>query len=564
MAQNQVKVLLVDDDEDDYIITRDLLDDILHTDFKLDWISSFSEALLAVEKNEHDVYLFDYRLGQHSGLELLREVILVGCRKPIILLTGQADREVDLEAMKAGAADFLSKGQLNAPLLERSIRYSIERSNTEQKLAYMAQYDPLTGLPNRNLFHDRLRHSITLAAREACLVGLLFLDLDRFKIINDTLGHNAGDLLLKGVSDRLSKCVRDCDTVARMGGDEFVVILSALTDTKSASIIAQRIVDAIRPAFILEGGEVFTAASVGIAFYPFDSEDAESLIKSADAAMYKSKADGGNSYRFYSKAVSDQVEKQMYMESSLHRALEKDEFILYYQPQYSLTDQKIVGVEALLRWAPEGQDLVPPDQFLPLLNETGMINSIGEWVLRTACRQLRQWSENGFPDLRMAVNFSTRQLKKLDLADMIARVIAETSVKSENLELELTEDTLMNHFQEHNQMIERIRDIGVTISLDDFGTGYSSLSSLKSYPIDRLKIDQTFVGNIRKGSDDSAICKAIISLAHSLEMKVTAEGVESKEQLAFLQEYGCDEGQGNYFSPAVDAGAMSEILRRKN
>jgi len=560
MTDLRLKILLVDDDEDDFFITRDLLDEIEGTRFDLEWVSTFEEGVQRAITQEHQVYLCDYRLGERDGLELLRELVGRGCKAPIILLTGQGDREVDVEAMKAGAADYLVKGQLTAPLLDRSIRYSIAHCLSEQKLAYLAEYDTLTGLPNRMLFTDRLQQAQAQATREDKMLGLLFLDLDRFKVINDTLGHSVGDLLLKSVAERLGNSVRASDTVARLGGDEFVAILPGLDDAQSASMVAGRILKAIARPFLLDQHEVFIAASIGIALFPFDAGDVEGLIKHADSAMYQAKSCGGNTYKYYSMEMNAQAMERLSLESRLHRAQEREEFVLHYQPQFEVATGKLVGMEALLRWQPPGQELVPPGKFISLLEENGLIVSVGEWVLRTACEQSRDWEKAGYRTVPIAVNLSGRQLRQPGFCAGVGRILRDSGVAAGALVLELTESIMMQYMKKNIEILREFKEMGIGLAIDDFGTGYSSLSCLKYFPLDWLKIDRSFIAQLHLNQGDEAISRAIIAMAHSLGMKVIAEGVEREEQMQFLRDNKCDEVQGFYLGRPLPAAGAERIL----
>lgn len=555
-----LNILLVEDDEDDFVMTRDLLLEIDGLRFDLDWASTFKDGLTKIMQKAHDVYLLDYRLGERTGLDLLREGYAIGCEAPFIILTGQGDHEIDVQAMEAGAADFLVKGQFNTLLLDRSIRYSIAQSRAERRLAYLAHYDDLTKLPNRILFMDRLRQALALSKRENFLIGLLFLDLDRFKVINDTLGHSTGDLLLQQVAGRLKNCVRESDTVARLGGDEFVVLLSAIAQAENASLLAQGIVDALTSPFFLDGQEVFTSPSIGIALSPIDGKDAENLVKKADVAMYQAKDRGGNNYQYFSKSMNKRTHERLNFEIRLRRALKREEFMLYYQPQFAVNSDKLVGMEALLRWRISEDEIALPCQFIPLLEETGIINAVGEWVLYTACTQNRLWQQAGLPSLRMAVNLSSRQLNQSNIVDVVARVLAGTGLDAAWLELELTENTMMKNLQENMETIYQLKNLGLQLAIDDFGTGYSSLSSLSKIPVDRLKIDCSFIWNIGKNSVDEKIIQAVIALAHSLNLVTVAEGVETPEQLSFLRKHNCHEVQGFYCGKPTPAEEFMQFF----
>ncbi|MBU0482307.1 MAG: EAL domain-containing protein [Proteobacteria bacterium] len=566
MDKTSLAILVIDDDEDDYILASDLLSEIEGMSVTTEWIPTFDEGLATIKEDRHDIYLLDYRLGSRDGLQLLNEAIAFGCTSPLILLTGQGDREVDVKAMEAGAADFLVKGQISSQMLERSIRYSLDRSKTREKLSHLAQYDELTGLPNRNLFHDRLEKAISVAQSKSNRLALLFLDLDRFKLVNDTYGHDAGDQLLKDFSARISRCIREVDMAARLGGDEFVIILGEIDDSRSAVAVAERIIHAMKPPCVLTGKdlagqEIQPCTSIGIAIYPFDGTNGESLLKSADTAMYRAKNTEGSCYEFYSEDNNDGTKSSSFeVSSGLHRAQERDEFFLEYQPIYTIEGEPSC-IEALLRWKrDQGEQVVMPGSFLPVLEETGMIISVGEWILESACNQLLRLKERGLADMRLSVNFSARQLRQPGVVDMISRIIASQGIKSHLLDIEITEDSMMHHYQDNIEIFKRLCDIGVGLSLDDFGTGHSSLSSLKHFPISRLKIARAFIANVMEVESDAAISRAIISLAHNLKMKVVAVGVESEGQLEFLKNAECDEVQGRYFSPPVVAELLEELL----
>jgi diguanylate cyclase (GGDEF)-like protein len=441
-------------------------------------------------------------------------------------------------------------------------REGAERKRSEEQLAYMAQYDHLTGLANRALFKDRLAQALARTKRSGTRMALMSLDLNRFKAVNDTLGHGAGDLLLKKVAERLEGSVRESDTVARMGGDEFSIILDDLTETQHIALVAQKIINKLAQPFVLDGHEVLVTTSVGIAVYPSSSGD--SLIADADSAMYYAKELGQNTFRFYTPEMNAQALERLDMESKLRRALDQEEFLLYYQPQVDLTTGMIVGTEALLRWQHPELGLVSPGKFIPMLEDIGMIGRVGEWVLKTACRQSKAWQRDGFPPLRMAVNISARQFDKPDLIDIVAGVLRETGLDSHCLELELTESLLMQDIHANSRLLDELKTSveGLQVSIDDFGTGYSSLYYLKTLPIDVLKIDQSFIRDITIDPNDAAITTAIINLAHSIGLKVIAEGVETEGQLAYLREKACDEVQGYYLSHPLPANELTRLLER--
>jgi diguanylate cyclase (GGDEF)-like protein len=438
---------------------------------------------------------------------------------------------------------------------------AIERRQAEARLRLLAHYDALTLLPNRDLFRDRLSHALSQAQRHGGMVAVMFLDLDRFKTVNDTLGHDAGDLLLTEVSDRLRRCVRQEDTVARLGGDEFTVIIEQIGRPGDAAVVARKIVDALAPPVNLNGHEAFVTPSIGITIYPSDSDNAEDLLRNADTAMYRVKEEGGNGYLFFTPEMNTLAAGRLDMESGLRRALEREEFIVYYQPKLDLATGTIIGAEALLRWNHPDKGLVSPGQFIPILEETGMIEPVGLWVLNTVCAQMRSWQDAGMPPLTVAVNLSGRQLQRANLSSVIAGILKEAGLAPEFLELEVTESMLMHDPKYAAEMLAEIRAKGVVhIGVDDFGTGYSSLSYLKRFPIDALKLDKSFVDGLPHDEDDIAIARAVIALAHSLKLIVVAEGVETEDQRTFLHENGCDVLQGYLISRPLPAASFARLI----
>ena len=432
----------------------------------------------------------------------------------------------------------------------------------EERLHHLAYYDALTALPNRILFNDRLNQAMARASRGNQMVAVLLLDLDRFKIINDTLGHMAGDTLLIDVARRVGDCMRESDTVARLGGDEFIVVLPDMDNINHASLVAQKIIDVLVQPFTLENQEVFITTSIGISFYPSSGDSAETLVKTADIAMYHAKEQGRNNYQFHRNSASDETSALFALEHSLRRALERSELSLHYQPQIDIETGGITGMEALLRWQHPERGMIPPNEFIPLAEETGLIIPIGEWVLRSACAQNKEWQDAGLPPMRIAVNLSVRQLRQKTLVAKIAEILAETDLDPQWLELELTESMIMQNAEDSIQQLNAIKALGITLAIDDFGTGYSSLSYLKRFPIDKVKIDQSFVQGVCSSLDDAAISQAIIALANSLNLKVTAEGVETPGQLSFLREHQCCDAQGYLFSRPIPADAMTRMLQQ--
>ncbi len=424
-----------------------------------------------------------------------------------------------------------------------------ELKEAQQQLEYLANYDGLTRLPNRRLFSDRLSHALDRARRHEIQLAVMLIDLDNFKVINDTLSHDRGDRLLQAVAGRLMECVRQEDTLARPGGDEFTLLFETLTEVREVARTAERIVHALSLPFHLDHHEIIVTASIGISVYPSDGQDFQTLMKNADTAMYRAKAQGRNHYQFFTADLHAQAQARLTLETGLRRALKRGELFLLYQPLVEIATGQTVGMEALLRWQHPDLGVLLPGKFVPLAEETGLIVPIGRWVLETACRQVQAWTRAGLTELRMAVNLSPRQFRQTDLGRMIEQTLYKTGVSPSCLELELTEQAVMEDVEAASQVLHELKSLGIGLAIDDFGTGYSSLAHLKRFPLDRLKIDQTFVRDVVTDSNDAAITQAIITMAHSLKLKVLAEGVETLEQLRFLKAQGCDEAQGYYFQP---------------
>jgi diguanylate cyclase (GGDEF)-like protein/PAS domain S-box-containing protein len=681
----EVKVLLVEDDEDDYVLTRGLLADSRRTRFVLDWVSSYEDAMSLIADGVHDVYLVDYRLGEHDGLEILRESRAAGCARPIILLTGQGDGEVDIAAMQAGAADYLVKGQLDSQLLERSIRYSLEQNRTlealreseeryalsargandglwvwdlrdetvyysdrwkemlgftqdevsaspdewfsrvhpddvamlradidahrhgntpsidhehrmrcwdgryrwmlargvavrdaagvatrvagsqtditERKVAtdrlmHDAFHDGLTELPNRALFMDRLESSLERSRRYSdSQFAVLFLDLDRFKVVNDSLGHALGDQLLIAVADRLRSTLGPTDTVARLGGDEFTILLE-IDHLADAVRTAERIQETLRVPFRVgenDEHEIFATASIGIALSATGYERSQDVLRDADIAMYRAKSRGRAVHEVFDKTMHERAVKLLKFETELRRSIERDELRVFYQPIMSLATNRVVGFEALVRWQ-LGDELVTADEIVPIAEDTGLILSIGQWVLCEALRQLADWQRSypAMAALDMHVNLSAKQFLQPNLLEQVAAALEESGVAAERLHLEVTESVVIDNPEEAAALLERLRETGVRISLDDFGTGYSSLSSLSQFPFDTLKIDRSFISTNGDRRNDE-IVRTISNLARILGMDVTVEGLESADQVGRMRDLGIEHAQGFFFSPPVDA-----------
>lgn len=454
--------------------------------------------------------------------------------------------------------------QTNDQLLETNRRLKKAHEQllqTEKRIRHMALHDALTSLPNRALLADRVTQAIAQADRAGHSMALMFVDLDNFKHINDSLGHIVGDRLLCEVSNRLKQCVRRSDTVARLGGDEFVICVTGLENGSQAAALAQKVLAALEQPLAIDAMDLHTSGSIGIGVYPDDGDSVEALMRAADTAMYHAKSKGRGNFQFFTPALDHAAQQRMSIESRLRMALPKGEFALHYQPQVDIATGRIVSVEALLRWRHPGRGFVPPLEFIPIAEESGMITRIGEWVLEEACGQLRRWRDAGHEALCVAVNLSARQMLQSDFADQVQAILTRTGLPADALDLEITESVLMQPGEESTATLKRLFDMGVQLSVDDFGTGYSSLAYLKRFPIHALKIDRSFVSGIGQDASDAAIVSTIIVMARNLRLKVIAEGVETADQADFLAGNGCALAQGYYYSRPVEAHAIDGLLK---
>lgn len=571
-GKNKPQILVIDDEQQ----IRRLLLTLLSDRYDCCEAESAEQALKALNENHFDLVISDLQMSGMSGLELLRHLHSAAPDCVALMISGQSNIESAIAAMRAGAFDYITK-----PLDIRHVEAAIERALkqsfllTEQRhyevkleellwqrtaeVNQLAYYDALTELPNRTLFEDRVTQAVAVAQRAHLTLGLLFVSLDQLKKVKDTLGHLIGDRLLKEAAKRLRGCVGESDTVARFD-NEFALLLSTIGQANDVLEMIAPIREVLKPSFDLEGHEIFVTASVGISLFPLDGEDCESLIKNAGAALYRARNSGGNTYEFYTSDMHAIASKRLALETSLRHAIENDKLILHYQRRLAVDSLEITGVEALVRWQHPQLGLVPPADFIPLAEETGLILPLGEWVLRAACSQNRKWQDKGFAQMRMGVNISARHLQEQSLAGTVAQILHETGLSPEFLELELTESSIMSNAEAAIDVLTQLKTMGVTISIDDFGTGFSSLSYLKRLPIDALKIDQSFVRDVTTDPDDAALVMAIITLAHNLRLRVVAEGVETEEQLRFLRLLRCDEIQGHIFEKPLPAEALERLL----
>lgn len=683
LAKEFIELLLVEDDEDDYILTADVISDIAGVEISITWVTTFNEALRSLKTEDFDVCLSDYQLGQQTGIELIHAAVAAGIQVPIIMLTGQMDRDTDIAAMAAGAADYLVKTDISPAMLERSIRYTLNHTRTlkalkekEQQYTLVAQaandglwdwncqtqeiyfserwsaiigygpdelqpspdewinrvhpedkerfdteltnhlsgkspafrseyrilhkdgsfrwvlsqglavsdaqgrvlriagsqtdlthhvalFDPLTELPSRVLFLEQLKRTFSRAERQSgYLFAVLFLDCDRFKMINDSLGHAMGDLLLIGVAQRLEGSLRPGDIVARLGGDEFAILLENLNGIQDAEYIASRLNQVLTQPFNLDGHIAFISGSIGIAMRDLHSQRPEDLLRDADTAMYRAKAAGKSQYAVFESTMHEQAQRALRLETDLRHAILDEQFELFYQPIWALHTNTITGFEALIRWNHPERGMVSPAEFIPITEETGLILPIGQWVIQEACRQMVLWDRKfpGIHPFTISVNLSAKQFSQPDLVDQIQAVLSLTGCDPSRIKLEITETMIVENHAVAVQTLTQLQALGLQIQVDDFGTGYSSLSVLHSLPLNSLKIDLSFVRLLDVDPENAEIVKVIITLAHNLGLEAIAEGVETQAQLQQLQILGCDFAQGYLLAKPLPPAKIEHLI----
>jgi diguanylate cyclase len=548
-----ITVLLVEDNYKEVLVIKNMLKEGLQNQFTLEHSPSVSSALDLVRNRPFQAIILDSHLPDGKSLESIRQFIQYCPGAPILILSGVEDEDRAIQAVKIGAQDYLIKGQTSSSTLCRAIRYAMERHRATQRITQLAHYDHLTGLANRGLFYERLNCAVARCNRNDTAMALMFLDLDHFKEINDTLGHECGDSLLKAVATRVKKCIREIDTGVRLGGDEFVVLLEQIISIDDVASIARRILHLLAQPLIVNQRQLHVTGSLGITIYPWDSVNPQELLAHADAAMYRAKAQGGNNYQFYTAGMKTAGLDRSTLELELRRALTKKEFLLHYQPQFDFTTKHVIGMEALLRWHHPYQGLVGPNHFIPQAEENGMIIPIGEWVLRAACKQAKYWEKQGFPTPPIAVNLSARQIYHGNLPALLQDILQSSHLDPEYLKLELTETFLIHETEETLRTLREIKAMGVHLYIDDFGAGYASLRYLKSFPVDGIKLDRSLIQHLPHNGNDAAIVHAVISLAKALGLQVIAEGVETQEQADFLEEHGCNGMQGYLIAPPLPA-----------
>lgn len=561
----KLRALIVDDSDDDTLL---LVLELRRNSYDAEYrrVDTAPDMREALQREVWDIILADYTMPQFSAMAALSIVQASGLDLPFIVVSGNIGEDIAVAAMKAGAHDYIMKNSLKrlVPAIERELRdFQVrrERKRAEERLAYLAYYDPVTDLPNRSLLLDRMSQALAYGHRHDSPVAVMFLDLDRFKAINDTFGHAAGDQLLKVVAQRLTHYVRESDTVARLGGDEFVVVITEMGHLSDAIRIAQGILQVMADPVVIEGQELYISASIGIAVYPNDGNDIPTLLKKADAALYRAKELGRNNYQAYTQEMDVKAATRVELENDLRSAFDKGQFKLLFQPKTSLLTGKITGAEALLRWEHPQWGALPPAEFLPLLEESGMINQVGAWIMTEACKRNKAWQQQGLAPITVSVNVSARQIQNGALVETVAQALAESGLDAKYLELELTEERITQNIENSDRVLDSLRQMGVHLASDDFGTGFSSLSYLQRFPIGSVKIDTSFTTELPHSRESSSIALAVIAMAHSLNLRVVAEGVETPEQLNFLNTHGCDEVQGSLVCEPIAADKLEALLR---
>jgi len=566
-----IRVLLVEGDEADYWHARDLLDTAPHARFTIDWVRDLKSGLARLAPTSFDICLLEQELPDGDGLELVRAASGHGCDAPMIMLTGRGAPDRDLEAMELGVADYLDKGRIDAISLERTIRYALNRRRQAQRLSRLAQHDELTGLANRSLFNDRLERALAWARRHERIAAVMVLDLNGFKKVNDQLGHGAGDRLLTIMGARLSARLRETDTVARLGGDEFALVVENLAKPEHAGLVARKLLDAVAPPLTIDSQEVSVTASLGVALYPQDGSHGPALLRQADAAMYRAKAEGGNLCRFSSDQIERRVQRGALLESDLRLALERGELVLHYLPQINLGDGEI-GIAGLLRWDHPQLGLIGADRFMQLAEDSGMLEPVTDIMLKAACRQAQAWQDMGFGEVHLAVPLPLRrQLSWSGLGQRLGDCVRAAGLEPSRIEIELAEETLLS---EPAAGLHALRDSGVRVALDGYGRGPTSLRCLQLGVLNTLKLAREWHQRPRAGEadavhedvrsreqDHSAVIAAVIALARDLGLRVVAEAVDHPAQVAFLRQCGCTSVQGLMSDTPLPAEACTRWLR---
>ncbi len=554
ITNTPIHVAVIDDSRADARFLERLMTNLSGWNIDPTIYDSPDDAFIHLKESPPDVLFIDYLLGHEmTGIEVMERFQADGLNTAFILMTGHGSENVAADALRAGAMDYLIKDSLTADNLARSLRYVCERKKSDEALQELALSDPLTGLANRNDFHRRLDNALKVANREGTSVALMLLDLDKFKNINDTFGHLIGDEFLKLVAGVLKETTREIDTVARFGGDEFAVILTSLKDTERVAQAAERIIQSLSKPITIDGCLIKSGASAGISLYPKDATEIEELFASADKALYAAKADGRNNFQFFDARMNEKARAVRILENDMKLALVRNEFLPHYQPQFDIPSNQVIGVEALARWQHPERGLLMPADFIDAAETSGLIIEISEKLIRATCRQGKEWQSAGMAPFRLAVNVSPSQFKDENFVGMVETILTETDLDPEWLELEITENLIMDDVDRVIVWLHRLRKIGVSLTVDDFGTGYSSLAILKKFPVQKLKIDHSVIDQLSDEKSDAAITDAVIKLGQCLDFEVIAEGVETQEQVDALLAMDCHKFQGFFFCKPLPA-----------
>jgi diguanylate cyclase (GGDEF)-like protein len=566
MADNRLNILVVDDDELDRVTVKRAFRHSRQS-INIDEAADEASALTLLRNNIYDCILLDYRLGATDGLDLFEKIQTRECNQaPVIMLSGMEDEALMLKCLKAGVQDYLLKSEITTHNLIRAVRYAQERKQINEQLRFVAEHDVLTGLANRALFLSSIKMAMARAKRNGNYLAVMYIDLDHFKGINDSLGHDIGDALLKAVSDKLKFSVRGSDLVSRIGGDEFAVLLDGIEEQTAAVKVAQHILDVMSIPVNLTGDDIVVTPSIGVAIYPGSGNDVSALVQCADTAMYRAKKSGRNNFCFYSNEMHSLAMEYASLKNELGHAIKHNELELYYQPQFSARTGRITGLEALIRWNHPQRGMVSPVDFIPVAENCGLIVAIGDWVLGQACQQFSEWSNKGLFDegaVVLSVNVSAHQLHQGDIATLVKNTLEKNAIEGHLLELELTESVLIDDLEQCANTLHTITRHGVRIALDDFGTGYASFRHLQKLPLHTLKIDRSFIDKVDVDKKHAEIVASIIAMGKALNLEIVAEGVETEPQEALLKAYGCDTLQGFYYSKPLPAKEIEALLSCK-
>lgn len=562
MKVEPLNLLLIEDNPGDVRLVKEILAIEGAGQFTPIATDSLGNAIELLGRKKFEVILLDLQLPDGNGLDSLLQIQAIAPGVPIVVLSNTADERLAVQSVQRGAQDFLVKDHVNGHLLLRSLRYAIERKLMEERLHNLAHHDSLTGLANRKLFYDRLKIALSSARRHDLSLALLLLDLNEFKSINDTYGHQAGDQLLQEVARRISECVREADCVARMGGDEFTVVLADIRNADDAAAASRKILDQFERPFHIDGHKLAVHASIGISLFPNDADHLEDLVRSADIAMYRAKKEGGNASSFYSPELDARAEANRELEEQLQQALIGGNFFIHYQPQVDIGSGRIIGMESLLRWQHPQRGLLLPGEFLSVLESSPLMTQVGEWVLRTVCRQGREWQGGGESALTISVNVSYRQLMQEDFADILADILAESGFSAQNLELDVNESALWEDEDRILKVLTAVSRLGVRLALGNFGSGRALFHFLSKFPFHSIKLDRALIQEASYSSDGANLARAVIQVAHVFRMKGMAGGVETQTQLDTLRHLACDDAQGYLYCHPLSGDAATELLSR--